>query len=105
MVSICQLLSKNSSMTIFTVFLICYFLPVISPYLPLFVSFVYVYPRGIPYSLAVRISNFHPGGPGSTPGMLGMEPHSIENHSPVKFQISKHFISKTNIFPHMEITV
>ena len=25
--------------------------------------------RGIPYGLAVRIPGFHPGGPGSTPGM------------------------------------
>ena len=43
--------------------------PVISLTFPLFVSFVYVYPRGIPYGLAVRIPGFHPGGPGSTPGM------------------------------------
>ena len=28
-----------------------------------------VYRRGIPYGLAVRIPGFHPGGPGSTPGM------------------------------------
>ena len=25
--------------------------------------------RGVPYGLAVRIPGFHPGGPGSTPGM------------------------------------
>ena len=25
--------------------------------------------HGIPYGLAVRIPGFHPGGPGSTPGM------------------------------------
>ena len=31
--------------------------------------FVYVCPRDIPYGLAVRIPGFHPGGPGSTPGM------------------------------------
>ena len=30
--------------------------------------FVVLY-RGIPYGLAVRIPGFHPGGPGSTPGM------------------------------------
>ena len=27
------------------------------------------YKREIPYGLAVRIPGFHPGGPGSTPGM------------------------------------
>ena len=43
--------------------------PVISLTFPLFVSFVYAYHRGIPYGLAVRIPGFHPGGPGSTPGM------------------------------------
>ena len=29
----------------------------------------YGLPHGLPYGLAVRISGFHPGGPGSTPGM------------------------------------
>ena len=27
------------------------------------------YTKDIPYGLAVRIPGFHPGGPGSTPGM------------------------------------
>ena len=31
--------------------------------------FFLVHFRGIPYGLAVRIPGFHPGGPGSTPGM------------------------------------
>ena len=73
MVSISQLLSKKSRLNIFTIFLICYFLHTCIPgsplTFPLFVSFVYVYPREIPYGLAIRIPGFHPGGPGSTPGM------------------------------------
>ena len=32
------------------------------------VTFI-VYLREIPYGLAVRIPGFHPGGPGSTPGV------------------------------------
>ena len=36
---------------------------------PLFVSFLLHPFRRIPYGLAVRIPGFHPGGPGSTPGM------------------------------------
>ena len=45
----------------------------ISVTFPVFVSYVYLffiaYFRVIPYGLAVRIPGFHPGGPGSTPGM------------------------------------
>ena len=33
------------------------------------VSLVYVSLREILYGLAIRIPGFHPGGPGSTPGM------------------------------------
>ena len=32
-----------------------------------------VIPYRIPYGLAVRIPGFHPGGPGSTPGMGKLE--------------------------------
>ena len=60
-----SILSHNYSYLLFSL----YMYPVISLTFPLFVSFVYVYHRGIPYGLAVRIPGFHPGGPGSTPGM------------------------------------
>ena len=33
-------------------------------------AFIYIPPSSsLPYGLAVRIPGFHPGGPGSTPGM------------------------------------
>ena len=71
-----QVLSKNSRMTSSQLFLFVVFRIHISMYLsifPLFVIYVhllfYVSFREIPYGLAVRIPGFHPGGPGSTPGM------------------------------------
>ena len=42
-------------------------LPVLSA--PVFVPFSRTKKWVIPYGLAVRIPGFHPGGPGSTPGM------------------------------------
>ena len=50
-----------------------YMYPLLSFNFPLFNNdahqFFLKVPHGIPYGLAVRIPGFHPGGPGSTPGM------------------------------------
>ena len=76
-----KLLSKNSGMKSSKIFLFVIFfihVPLVSVTFPLLVGGVYmsmsphcfiIVLRGIPYGLAVRIPGFHPGGPGSTPGM------------------------------------
>ena len=68
---------QNFSFEIFTIFLNCYFLRTCFdwpklPFLSLLVIltlFCFNIVHEIPYGLAVRIPGFHPGGPGSTPGM------------------------------------
>ena len=76
LITIQQFQLKYSQVFLFPIFYIL--VPLISVTFPLLVSGVYmsmsthcfiIVLRGIPYGLAVRIPGFHPGGPGSTPGM------------------------------------
>ena len=76
LIAIQQFQLKYSQVFLFPIFYIL--VPLISVTFPLLVSGVYmsmsthcfiIVLRGIPYGLAVRIPGFHPGGPGSTPGM------------------------------------
>ena len=74
MVSICQLPKINSRMKYSHSFLFVIFLIPVSTDLSYLSSLSYfllfiVERRVIPYGLAVKIPGFHPGGPGSTPGM------------------------------------
>ena len=77
MVSICQLLYKISSfksLQFFSLLFYSYMYRLISVTFPLFDIYVRslfctVKFHEFPYGLAARIPGFHPGGPGSTPGM------------------------------------